>query len=252
MYLYYIAIHIDNALYMYNDPFSSKFSYNVRFIENYLSRAVRQLKIQTGGQYTMMYVRLYNQDGYRESTVFRTLEVNINVLPEQFKAYSSMRVLEDRYEWCLSFIEEGYRQISIKRNLDLNLLMSVNDSFRNNNYKNEWLFKKIRIPQYDLYVYLKCYFTAFEFRLELEAYNYKQTVLKAKHVVLRTMPDEDFYSKEFRTVEIVGRYLVIKDFLDHDSFWIDLESVSEGVAVVIDKRDISEQDGDPLFKQILW
>ena len=101
---------------MYNDPFSSKFSYNVRFIENYLSRAVRQLKIQTGGQYTMMYVRLYNQDGYRESTVFRTLEVNINVLPEQFKAYSSMRVLEDRYEWCLSFIEEGYRQISIKRN----------------------------------------------------------------------------------------------------------------------------------------
>lgn len=91
-----------------------------------------------------------------------------------------------------------------------------------------------------------------EFRLELEAYNYKQTVLKAKHVVLRTMPDEDFYSKEFRTVEIVGRYLVIKDFLDHDSFWIDLESVSEGVAVVIDKRDISEQDDDPLFKQILW
>ncbi len=237
---------------MYNDPFSSKFSYNVRFIENYLSRAVRQLKIQTGGQYTMMYVRLYNQDGYRESTVFRTLEVNINVLPEQFKAYSSMRVLEDRYEWCLSFIEEGYRQISIKRNLDLNLLMSVNDSFRNNNYKNEWLFKKIRIPQYDLYVYLKCYFTAFEFRLELEAYNYKQTILKAKHVVLRTMPDEDFYSKEFRTVEIVGRYLVIKDFLDHDSFWIDLESVSEGVAVVIDKRDISEQDDGPLFKQILW
>lgn len=74
MYLYYIAIHIDNALYMYNDSFSSKFSYNVRFIENYLSRAVRQLKIQTGGQYTMMYVRLYNQDGYRESTVFRTLE----------------------------------------------------------------------------------------------------------------------------------------------------------------------------------
>ena len=91
-----------------------------------------------------------------------------------------------------------------------------------------------------------------EFRLELEAYNYKQTVLKAKHVVLRTMPDEDFYSKEFRTVEIVGRYLVIKDFLDHDSFWIDLESVSEGVAVVIDKRDISEQDDGPLFKEILW
>ena len=47
-------------------------------------------------------------------------------------------------------------------------------------------------------------------------------------------------------------YLVIKDYLDHDSFWIDLESVSEGVAVVIDKRDISEQDDDPLFKQILW
>ena len=163
-----------------------------------------------------------------------------------------MRVLEDRYEWCLSFIEEGYRQIARKRNLDLNLLMSVNDSFRNNNYKNEWLFKKIRISQYDLYVYLKCYFTAFEFRLELEAYNYKQTILKAKHIVLRTMPDEDFFSKEFRTVEIVGRYLVIKDFLDYDSFWIDLESLSEGVAVVIDKRDISEQDDDPLFKQILW
>ena len=91
-----------------------------------------------------------------------------------------------------------------------------------------------------------------EFRLELEAYKYKQTVLKAKHVVLRTMPDEDFFSKEFRTVEIVGRYLVIKDFLDYDSFWIDLESLSEGVAVVIDKRDTSEQNDEPLFKQILW
>ena len=66
------------------------------------------------------------------------------------------------------------------------------------------------------------------------------------------MPDEDFFSKEFRTVEIVGRYLVIKDFLDYDSFWIDLESLSEGVPVVIDKRDTSEQNDEPLFKQILW
>ena len=164
-----------------------------------------------------------------------------------------MTSLIDRYEWYLSLLERGYRLAAdtADTGIPFDTLKGIHDSFRNEGYKNEWLFKKIIVKEYGLTIYLKCYFTTFDFRLTLEAYNINQTILITTGVILRTLPDEVCFDKDFRKVEVRNNLLIIKDFLDLDTFVIRLDLLADGIFNLNDNRGYGN-DEDYYLNKIIW
>ena len=249
MYLRYISFRLEPGFFNHDDPLDYSFLFNSRFVCNYLSKEVRKHNIQLRNPFSMLCVSLDNRAFLEELLTFHVIDSHIEVQSKEIAQYREMTSLIDRFEWYLSLLERGYRLAS--NTLDIDMLMSINDSFRMGGYKNEWLFKKIKVKEYGLTIYLKCYFTTFDFRLTLEAYDISQTILLTTGVVLRTLPDEDCFVKDFRKVEVRDNLLIIKDFLDHDTFVIRLDLLADGFFDLTDNRGYGD-DTEYYLNRIIW
>lgn len=233
-----------------------KFDFNVRFICNYLSKEVRKLNISGDGTFKMIGVRLCNSPSECK-LVYGTdyadvLCVSLHISEEEQERYNTMTNLADRYEYYLQLLERGYYFASKFKKIPINELLCLHNKFRLNDYKNEWLWKRKVIRNYGICVLFKCYFTTFDFRLELEVYGKHETILLTKGIVLRTGPDEIFYDKCFRKLEIIGTKLAILDFLNKVNFQFDLNLLAEGVFDVQYVNYSTSVCHDDLIKRITW
>lgn len=256
--LRYINLDVYNAPDLIIDTY--KFDFNARFICNYLSKEVRKLDIAGDGTYKMISVRIQNTPSDCRLTYGTdypdVLSVSLYVSEQEQQRYNNTTNLEDRFEFYLKLLEEGYVFASGFRYVPIEPLLKLHDKFRENNYKNEWLWKKKLIRDFGIYLYFKCYLTTFDFRLELEVYDTKQTFLLTKGIVLQTGPDEIFYDKRFRKIEIVDGKLIIKDFLDKDKFVFDLYLLSKRVFNVEERASeivyFPPVDHVELIERITW
>ena len=127
------------------------------------------------------------------------------------------------------FIQKGFYYANSYCNIDLNKLLEITSSFRNEGFKYEWLFAKKMLRERDMYFFFKCYFTHCDFRLELEVYNLKRTILLTHGVVLQTTPFYEAFDHRFKKMQIEDDKIMLLDFLGHPSFEIDLNLLSQGV-----------------------
>ena len=229
MRLRYIALYTDSGS-KYNSTLASDFCYNIRFICNYLSKAVRKKNAYIElDEVNMISVMLSQKEcSVRTSVVDKARIVTLNCSEEELRRIISLPNETERYEYYLSFLEEGYRLSGLFNDEQLGLLLSLHQQFRENGYRNEWLFKKKPIRDFGIYIYFKCYFTTYDFRLELEVFDLKQTKLLTKGVVMRTAPDEIFYDKDFKKIVINNNYLTVLDFLGYPFCTFDLIRLSAG------------------------
>lgn len=238
--------------------FAEVFDWNARFICNWLSKAVRKLQIETG---PIRMLCFYQTPGKSWSAIQESsdsLQCFITLSTEEQCRLKSMSCLTDRYEFMLSFLEQGYREASKTIPLPLDDLLGLHEQFRKGGYKNEWLFKKKVIREYGLYVFLKCYFTTFDFHLELEAYDLKKTRLIARDVIFRTPPDEICFDKDFRSIRVAGAKLEILNFIGAVEMEINLERLTQGVVSVkyiegdfLDWEEMNESSRQ-LIERITW
>lgn len=235
-----------------------KFDFNCRFICNYLSKEVRKLKIIGDGSYKMISVALSNAPSECKITYGvdypDVLHISLQISEEEQIRYNNMVCLNDRYEFYLQLLEKGYRFASQHISVPVEDLIITHNNLRKNNYENNWLWKRKSIPFYGIYALFKCYFTTFEFRLEIEVYRLDNKQLITKGIVLRTGPDEIFYNKEFRDLEVRNDTLIIKDFLNKDRFTFDLCLLTQGIYNIknIDMSKYFYVDHDELIKKITW
>ena len=106
-----------------------------------------------------------------------------------------------------------------------------------------------------IYIYLNCYFTTFDFRLELEAYDLKSKGLVTKGVILQTPPNELCYDYKFKQITIEQDKLIILDFLSHPRFEVNLRDLSNGKFNVkyLREKDIDEKIKDfDKIQSITW
>ena len=212
--------------------FAEIIDWNARFICNWLSKAVRKLQIETGSVNMLCFIQSPSK---KKSEILESSNSLISYIPLSMDDQMRLRAmpcLQDRYEFYLSFIEEGYIEASKSIPLPLDILFGLNDLFRQGGYKNEWLFKKKQIKEFGIYVYLNCYFTTSDFHLELEAYDLKKTRLIAKDVILRTPPDEICFDKDFRSIRINGSKLEILNFIGDVEITVNLEVLADGYVSV--------------------
>lgn len=254
----YITLHIrwPHESGFPDEDFNDTFNWNARFISNYLSKAVRKLNLETDGTYKMISVNPDAKKNYSKIVSEFVLKNDILVSSEELEQYSQMTRLMDRYEFYLSLLERGYLQAAeFKEGVPVEALLSLHQQFRDGGYKNEWLFKKKPLRDLGIYIYLNCYFTTFDFRLELEAYDLKSKGLVTKGVILQTPPNELCYDYKFKQITIEQDKLIILDFLSHPRFEVNLRDLSNGKFNVkyLREKDIDEKIKDfDKIQSITW
>lgn len=230
MYLRYIAISGSSEKGEFH-AFAERLYSNSRFICNYLSKEVRKLKLDTSPYNMLNFIPSLTESSIH---IWDSDVVNCKLCLSQLEIdrLNNMKRLEDRYEYYLSFLERGYRYVSESIPIPVDSLLYLHDQFRAGGYRNEWLFKKKMIREYGLYVFLKCYFTTFDFHLDLEAYDLKQTRLIAKDTIFRSFPNELCFSKDFRSIRVEGSKLQILNFLGDSEMEVDLDALAQGLVTV--------------------
>lgn len=217
--------------------FAEIIDWNARFICNWLSKAVRKLQIETESVNMLCFRQSPDQAWSEIQKSSHSLISYIPLSMDDQMRLRAMPCLIDRYEFYLSFLEKGYVEASKIIPLPLDILLGLHDRFRQGGYRNEWLFKKMIIQEYGLFVLLNCYFTTFDFHLELEAYDLKKTRLIAKDVIFSTPPDEICFDKDFRSIRIRESKLEILNFIG------DVEMAINLIALVNGKVSVEYVDG---------
>lgn len=227
---------------------------NARFISNYTSKAVRKLKLETDGTFKMISVALNLHEETSKIVSIDCLKQKVIVSMDELKAYKQTTDLVERYEYYLSWLEKGYRLAANFKNIQVNALLSMHQQFRMGGYKNEWLFKKKPIHEYGIYIYLKCYFTTFDFRLELEVYDLKSKEFLTQGVVLQTSPYEVCYERDFKQISIADGKLLILDFLEHPCYSFDLKMLSKGMFNVeyLNNSNVHFEEFRKEIAQLTW
>ena len=205
--------------------------FNTNFISDYLSRKVRKLKIDVP-EFNMLYITVCKQPKLRHqfSSCFKSLEVYLPFSQEDMDNLTRITNFTERIEAYLSIYEKGYYLANEYCDIPVGILLGLHQQFREEGYRHEWLFKKKIIKEYGIYVFFKCYFTSIDFRLELEVYNQKQTILLTKGVVLQKLPDWICFGKDFnKGIQIDGNKMYLLDFLEERAFEFDLEQLSNGI-----------------------
>lgn len=259
MNLRYLAIDVyDNGWNSdYPNCSTQEWCYNTRFISNYLSKNVRKFKIDVPNFNLILIVlkkeptKLYEFEK-RYPTI---LSLYIPFSQEDMDNLLAVKDFNTRMEMYLSLFEKGWKMLSEHFDIQLDKLLSLIQDFRANGYRNEWLFKKRIIPEYDIYVFFKCYFTSFDFRLKLEVYDKKKIKLITSGEVCKTLPSEWAYEKKFnKGIEINGSKMYLLDFLSHRAFEFDLKRLAKGVFNVkyLDKAISLSPRALEILQEVNW
>ena len=235
--LRYLNLRIDcyhEQYYSDNMRFAYNFASNCRFIANYLSKAIRKYKIENGFGITMLSIRLTPDDNsIKIDRCDAVLEIFLHFTKEDIAKLLMLKNREERFEAYLELYERGYEYAKAEGfEIGQDILLSLHRDFRENNYKNEWIWKKKLFRELDLYVIFQCTFTSTDFTLSIEVLNAKKNIVKLKDVLLRTYPDEICYEKDFRNIVIVDNQILITDFLDHPFLSISIGDLNNGVLSV--------------------
>ena len=205
--------------------------FNTNFISDYLSRKVRKLKIDVP-EFNMLNITVCKRPKMKHDLYAFLKSLNVYLPFSQGDMDNLTRITNftERIEAYLSIYEKGYYLANEYCDIPVGILLVLHQQFREEGYRHEWLFKKKIIKEYGIYVFFKCYFTSIDFRLELEVYNQKQTILLTKGVVLQKLPDWICFGKDFnKGIQIDGNKMYLLDFLEERAFEFDLEQLSNGI-----------------------
>lgn len=224
MNLRYIALYIDSDS-GYEDHFRNNFNLNCRFISNYLSIQVRKLKIHTDGTFNMISVApSINIQHLCRIVGEKSLQARISFDKEKYQLMNEI----ERYDYYLKLLENGYKIQSQHKEISIEHLLKLHQTFKNNDYKNEWIHKKKTFKSHGIKVILKCIFTSVDFQLQMYVYNMKSGDKLLSGTVIRTLPDEICFESLFRDVTIENDELIITEYQDRPKFKFLLSDILNG------------------------
>jgi len=206
----------------YDESFVNQFSYNARFISNFLSSKIRRLKFVTDGKFNMIAVTP-SLSINKHSGIVGDSALQARV---RFDKSSYIRMSEfECYDYYLSLLEMGYKTCSNHHKVPIDELLTLHKEFRGNGYKNEWIHKRKKFTLYGIQVILKCEFTAFDFKLIISVANIKTHEELVSGIVIRTLPDEVFFSSLFKDIMIGQDHLIITDSQNRPKFKFSLKDL---------------------------
>lgn len=190
----------------FDDDYRYEFTLHTRFICHFLSMRIRKIKFLTDGSFDMISVSPKPQG--IESVSIRGIGALNVVVPFNKKKYDSIKN-KSSFEYYLELLQQGFYTASQHKNIPLDILNDLIIEFRNNGYKNEWLFKKRRFKEYDFEVFLNCSFSSYDFELEILVKKISTSESLINGIIIRTLPHENYFDKMFKDIVIENGNLII-------------------------------------------
>jgi len=223
MNLRYIGLHMNHDS-GYKDPFRDNFNLHSRFINNFLTIQIRKLKYETDGTFNMLsIVPTLNNKNICRVVGEKALHASITF---NQRAYEQMTEYE-KYDYYLQLLEDGYKLCDQFKQIPLDYLLQLNQKFRLNGYKNEWLHKKKKFKEYGIEVTLNCYFASSDFKLSISVYDIRNKIQLISGFVIITLPDEVCFAPLFKDIIIENDKLCITEFQDRPKFIFKLSDIYE-------------------------
>lgn len=225
MNLRYIYLGCD---YSFSEEFEDIFSYNTRFISNWMSQNVRKLKIPTDGTFNHINVVISTNEDSCKRCAPSIFEITIHWTEQDIKEYQALRDENKRIQLYLDLLRKGLVRVADYYDIHIDELLSLINVFQQNGCKNEWLLRSMFIKEWNVRLKFTCHFSTSDFRLKLTLYDKKKNPI-AERVVFRIYPDEVFFSSELRKVIVEDNKLYINDFLDKHFMSFDLNLLKDGI-----------------------
>ncbi|WP_281322079.1 hypothetical protein [Flavobacterium aestivum] len=206
----------------YKDPFRDNFNLNTKFINNFITRKIRPLKILTDGTFNMINIEpSVNNIGNCKIKGEKAINANVNFNKD---LYLGMNEIE-RNNYSLELLNEGYKIISKFKNIDVSLFVNINNELKSENFINEWTHKKKKFKEQNLEVELICKFSASDFKLIIVISDMSTKDILLNDVLIRTLPDEVCFSPLFKDIQIINNQLIITEFQNRPKFIFNLIDV---------------------------
>jgi hypothetical protein len=240
MNLWYVNIWL-NPETGYNEDYRYEFTLHTRFISNYFSKQIRKQRFVTDGTFNMISVNPTPKK-LEECKIVPVDSLNVYV-PFDKQRYEQTKGTTD-CDYYLELLEKGFEKASKCKEIPLSSLCNLIDDFRKNSCKNEWQHKKKRFKEQDIEVILNCFFTTLDFRLVATINQVSTKKELCSGTLIRTEPDEIYFSKIFKDILIDEENIIITDTSDSPRILINLRDS-------LDKKLSFKLLGDKEIKKLL-
>ena len=243
----FLQINRDETWKQYDEYLIPRFGFNCYFVWHYLSKMIRRYHCGLDIDCKSISIQLtFGADCINpDKTAFKCLNclnASIHIFKEEFDSYLHEPLSSKRYEYLLQWLERGYHYINQYYRLPLDILIDLHNMFRENEFRNESLFKAVTCKSSNNTVFLTKVLTEYDFHLKLEIVDRATKQLLLSGSVFRTLPDELCYKHLCRSVSVEGQKLIIYDFLEKPAFSIDYLNSIRG-------KDIHIESLNPIFDQ---
>ena len=202
------------------DPFRDNFNLGVNFINYYLSKSVRRLKLETDGNYNSIHVEP-NTLGLE--TVEMVPEKTLHVFVKFNMEYYSTLDDYERNLYAMKLLESGYNLIKNKGFLSIEKLIDLNEGLIISSFKNIWSHKKRKFKDQKLEVELICNFSRYSFEVRILIKQSSEILIN--EVLIKTLPAYVCFYPLFRDVILLDDKIVVTEFQNRPKFILKLSDV---------------------------
>ena len=199
-------IFIEPDRYEYSKDYAFSFSLKTRHILNYVERnCLKKIKFRSEG-FNRIVFTLTEKD-IKEK--FYVNSQNVLVVYHFFnkKEYENIP-LEKLSEYLINLVLELFSIDGLNNLLPIEEIKETLVKFKDNNYKNTWLYKKKLNRTLKLNFFLECELTIEEFILDLRVGNKKGELIYEREL-LRWTPGEIGFSYQFKDIDFREEEVVI-------------------------------------------
>ena len=199
------------------------FKCHVRFVCNFMSKAVRKYKYETDGTYNMIsIVAGGGQAPYQGCNDF--IEVSVPFVPERYEAVKGT----DDVGYYLELLAEGFKMASQFKGIPMSLFESILEDFKTAGYKNRYRIKSRLFKGLNIKAMIEGRFTTNDFSLHFSAYSISPKRLLSEGIVARSQPDEILFQHCFKDITADEEWLYIMDFIPKALIRIRIADLKKG------------------------
>ncbi len=216
-----LRIYIDESV--GDGCFQSHFNYHVFFIGFYLCKQLRQKKIEIEGINIIEIV----VGGDQTDPVKIIDNRSVIHVPFDIDLYSS----NDKFGKCFYYtklVKEAFDLLAEVLNIPYCLLMDLINTLQQDNFVYRWKFKTISLPLNNLKINFYCHLTTDDFTITVEVDNLKDKRNILRGPVIRTKPDEIFFSHISNKIKIDEDRIFISTKWDVDLIMISINDLRQG------------------------
>jgi len=222
MYLRYISLILSNDI----EPDTVAcyiFKCHVRFICNFMSKAVRKYKYETDGTYNMISIVAGGSfEPCQGSNDY--IEVSVPFVPERYQAVKGT----DDVGYYLELLTEGFKIASQFKGIPMSLFENILEDFKNAGCKNIFKIKSHLFKGLNIKATIEGRFTTNDFSLHLSAYSISPKRLLCEGIVARSQPDEIIFQHCFKDITADKEWLYIMDFIPKALIRIRIADLKKG------------------------